>query len=247
MSESTRKGSTHTSKGASRPKAQPQKPSASAPRKVAASKHIAAPSPARGARLSAHMNPLAFPAGVTLPDEGPLMLVSGAIQNVRIMDAASLIDSIPIVSNYPVEPRLMNYQTIYEMAEADKVSLLRRGIEPAEVVQIAEDMGVKQLRVKEMLRLAQGTFSRRARKAETLNLDESERVLRLKNLIGLAQKLAMQFGNATDFDAAKWIGQWVETPIPALGNVKPADYMDTGEGAKLVESTLIKTVTGVAA
>lgn len=141
----------------------------------------------------------------------------------------------------------INYESVYEMSEAEKIKILKNGINPNEVLIIAGDMGIGQLRLKEMLRLSKSTFTRRSRNDENLSIDQSERVLRLKSLIGLAQKLVNQFGNPSGFNTPQWVGEWIETPIPALANAKPADYLDTGEGVKLVESTLMRTVTGVSA
>ncbi|WP_368664723.1 antitoxin Xre/MbcA/ParS toxin-binding domain-containing protein [Zoogloea sp. LCSB751] len=33
-----------------------------------------------------------------------------------------------------------------------------------------------------------------------------------------------------DFDAARWVGEWLEPPAPALGGGRPAEYMDTLTG-----------------
>ena len=43
---------------------------------------------------------------------------------------------------------------------------------------------------------------------------------------------------AQNFDAAKWLGQWIETPQPALGGLKPADLIDTPTGVAIVARVL---------
>jgi putative toxin-antitoxin system antitoxin component (TIGR02293 family) len=95
-----------------------------------------------------------------------------------------------------------------------------------------------------MLRLPTSTMARKQQAAKPLNVDQSERVLRLQSLIGLAEKIVAQYGNPKGFDAAKWVGQWVERPVPALGGATPSSFLDTAEGAKLVESTLMGMVSG---
>jgi uncharacterized protein (DUF2384 family) len=47
-----------------------------------------------------------------------------------------------------------------------------------------------------------------------------------------------------DFVAAQWVAQWLEHPLPALANARPADYMDTIEGQALVAGLLAKMQTG---
>ena len=52
-------------------------------------------------------------------------------------------------------------------------------------------------------------------------------------------------GDSTGFDAARWVGDWLEQPIPALGGAKPADYMDTIEGQERVSRLLVQSQAGV--
>lgn len=40
------------------------------------------------------------------------------------------------------------------------------------------------------------------------------------------------------FDSAKWLGQWLERPQPALGGRRPADLIDTPTGAAVVAKLL---------
>lgn len=40
--------------------------------------------------------------------------------------------------------------------------------------------------------------------------------------------------SARSFDAAKWLGRWIECPQPALGGRTPAELVSTPTGAKLV-------------
>ena len=51
-------------------------------------------------------------------------------------------------------------------------------------------------------------------------------------------------GSHKNFDAAHWLSQWLEQPVPSMGNAKPADYMDTLEGQSLVSSLINKMQTG---
>jgi uncharacterized protein (DUF2384 family) len=51
-------------------------------------------------------------------------------------------------------------------------------------------------------------------------------------------------GDGSRFDAHKWIGDWLESPLPALGGLKPADYMDTMEGQEMVSTLLAQAQSG---
>ncbi|MFO1356707.1 MAG: MbcA/ParS/Xre antitoxin family protein [Gammaproteobacteria bacterium] len=41
-----------------------------------------------------------------------------------------------------------------------------------------------------------------------------------------------------DFNAARWLGKWIETAQPALGGRKPADLLDTPTGLDMVSRLL---------
>jgi uncharacterized protein (DUF2384 family) len=43
---------------------------------------------------------------------------------------------------------------------------------------------------------------------------------------------------AKGFDAAKWLGRWLEQPQPALGGRKAADLIDTPTGVEVVARLL---------
>jgi uncharacterized protein (DUF2384 family) len=63
-------------------------------------------------------------------------------------------------------------------------------------------------------------------------------------LVGQVQAMVNESGNPKGFDAAKWLAQWMEQPIPALGGKNPASMMDTAEGQAVVSSLLAKMQTG---
>lgn len=56
--------------------------------------------------------------------------------------------------------------------------------------------------------------------------------------------MVRESGNADQFDAAKWVSNWLTAPLPALGGQTPASYMDTFEGQKLVSNLLAQAQSG---
>jgi putative toxin-antitoxin system antitoxin component (TIGR02293 family) len=96
----------------------------------------------------------------------------------------------------------------------------------------------------ETLGLTRATLSRKAREDKPLSQDESERVLGVEALIGQVQAMIADSGDPTGFDAAKWVAKWLQAPLPALGGDKPASYMDTIEGQKMVANLLTMTQCG---
>jgi uncharacterized protein (DUF2384 family) len=51
-------------------------------------------------------------------------------------------------------------------------------------------------------------------------------------------------GNAADFNAAEWVSQWLDQPLPALGGKLPAEFMDTSEGQILVSGLVSRMQSG---
>ncbi|HRH72307.1 MAG TPA: DUF2384 domain-containing protein, partial [Zoogloea sp.] len=100
-------------------------------------------------------------------------------------------------------------------------------------------------RLVRFLDLRPATIARKIREGEMLSTDQSERVLGLERLIGQVAVMVGDSGDSTGFDAARWVGDWLEQPIPALGGAKPADYMDTIEGQERVSRLLVQSQAGV--
>jgi uncharacterized protein (DUF2384 family) len=65
-------------------------------------------------------------------------------------------------------------------------------------------------------------------------------------LLGIAQSIVANStaSEARDFDAAKWLGLWIERPQPALGGRKPADILDTPTGVEVVARLLGSVESG---
>jgi hypothetical protein len=59
-------------------------------------------------------------------------------------------------------------------------------------------------------------------------------------LLGIAQEIVNNStaDEARNFDSAKWLGQWIERPQPALGGRKPAELIDTPTGVEVVARLL---------
>jgi putative toxin-antitoxin system antitoxin component (TIGR02293 family) len=96
----------------------------------------------------------------------------------------------------------------------------------------------------ETLGLSTTTIDRKAKSGESLSPDQSERIVAMAKLIGQVQAMVEQSGDATDFDAAKWVARWLEEPLPALGGQRPAEFMDTAEGREVVSNLLAMTQSG---
>jgi putative toxin-antitoxin system antitoxin component (TIGR02293 family) len=136
------------------------------------------------------------------------------------------------------------FRQIYESPPVARIEVIRRGIPAKRVSALSREMDLTQESLIETLGLTRATLSRKAREDKPLSQDESERVLGVEALIGQVQAMIADSGDPAGFDAAKWVAKWLQAPLPALGGDKPASYMDTIEGQKLVASLLSMTQSG---
>jgi putative toxin-antitoxin system antitoxin component (TIGR02293 family) len=94
------------------------------------------------------------------------------------------------------------------------------------------------------LRLPRSTIDRKLRANEKLSPEHSERVIGLERLIGQVEAMVQESGDGTAFDAHVWLGDWLESPLPALGGARPGEYLDTMQGQDMVSSLLAQMQSG---
>lgn len=95
-----------------------------------------------------------------------------------------------------------------------------------------------------VLGLPRATVDRKARDNKPLSIEHGERVLGFAKLVGQVQVMVEESGDATRFDAATWLAEWLERPQPALAGRCAADYLDTSEGQQLVSNLLARMQSG---
>jgi uncharacterized protein (DUF2384 family) len=96
-----------------------------------------------------------------------------------------------------------------------------------------------------ILGLAPTTPKMRAKPLKLLSVADSDRVVGMARLVGFAAVMAQAVGDTGDFDPARWIIRWLESPLPALGGRCAAEFMSTRSGQSLVDDMLQRT-TGAA-
>jgi putative toxin-antitoxin system antitoxin component (TIGR02293 family) len=133
---------------------------------------------------------------------------------------------------------------VFNAPPQDKITLIRRGVPARDVGRLAATMRIAKESLSESLGIARATINRKERDQKALSPDESERVLGVKALIGQVQAMVEESGNPEGFDAALWVANWLNSPLPALGGALPASYMDTVEGQKLIANLLAMSQSG---
>jgi putative toxin-antitoxin system antitoxin component (TIGR02293 family) len=139
---------------------------------------------------------------------------------------------------------LVDFPKAYLTTPDLRVKWIRSGVPASEVKDLVRAMDIPQDRLFKSLNLSTATINRKASRNEALSTGDSERVVGMAILIGQVQAMVEQSGNAKGFDAAKWVAQWLEQPLPALGGEAPGAWLDTMEGQRLVSSMLSMMQSG---
>lgn len=75
---------------------------------------------------------------------------------------------------------------------------------------------------------------------ENGNLDPAqvERVIGMQRLVGQVQAMVAESGTTKGFDAGRWLGEWIEQPLPALDGQRPAEYLGDSAGREWISQVL---------
>lgn len=154
-----------------------------------------------------------------------------------------------------IEPRVPNiasfeascgaYVTAFLGGEQAMIPAIRTGVPAERIFKVAVDMRRPKDQVMKMLHISRATVGRKMKNGtERLSPEQSERVIGLERLIGQVQVMVEESGTPEAFDAAEWVADWIERPLPALGGTKPADYFDTMSGQQLISRLLAQMQSG---
>lgn len=132
----------------------------------------------------------------------------------------------------------------FRMPDMEFIDSIEAGVDPQVILLLASHMGTSNRSLQVYLDLHSTTIERKKSKAINLDLHQSERVAGLKRLIDQVRDMVEDSGDTTDFDAAEWLGRWIVKPLPALGGKKPADYLSTVSGQKMLSNLLSQMQSG---
>lgn len=131
----------------------------------------------------------------------------------------------------------------YTMDFADKIHAIRSGVPARRVGELSSAMNMPKETLMDSLGLSRATINRKVQRELALSPEESERVMGMQALIGQVQAM-IDTKSAPDFNAAKWLANWLTAPLPALSGATPASFLDTVEGQKYVGNLLEMTQSG---
>ena len=171
----------------------------------------------------------------------PAVSATGTVRNVPRSATTGTLVGVKATSR---RPGTIEGTQLYHLDPQERIAMIRQGIEASAISNLSSRMGMSKELLLSSLGLSRATISRKEKDATVLSKDESERVLGVEALIGMVQTMVEQSGNPSGFDAARWVSNWLSSPLPALAGATPASYMDTFEGQKLVAELLSMSQSG---
>lgn len=133
---------------------------------------------------------------------------------------------------------------LYRASRMQRVALVKKGVPARYTGVLAAGMRMSKDKFYSTVGLSRATVDRKVKVNKRLNPDESERVIGIARLVGQAQSLVEESGGPADFDAARWLAEWLDHPLPALGGRRPVEFMDTTDGRALVSDLLAQQQSG---
>lgn len=149
-----------------------------------------------------------------------------------------------VAKQKPISVPKITPLAVYKASHFERIEMIRRGIPAITLNDIVRQMDVSKDSLYVTLRFPASTMDRKIRQNDTLSSEHTERLLGLERLIGQVEVMLIESGHDEKFDASRWLGAWLERPIPALGGSKPADYMDTIEGQEFISRLLAQSQSG---
>lgn len=120
------------------------------------------------------------------------------------------------------------------------VAIERQGVQGIFIKDLSKRMDLATSRVFSILGVPKATAEKKAAAGGLVTGSGGQAAIGMIKLLGIAQGIVENSTapEAKGFDAAKWLGQWIEQPQPSLGGRKPADLIDTPTGVDLIARLL---------
>lgn len=197
-----------------------------------AAKAGSAPKTRRGAGVSQPAIPTAFAGGGEAKTVGSS---SGTILLGRRGTGKTAVILYQRNKGVDAYVRAVSSATPMEIVEIE-----RQGVQGTFIKDLSKRMDLATSRIFTILGVAKATAEKKAAAGELVTGRGGQAAIGMIKLLGIAQDVVENSTapEAKDFDAAKWLGQWIERPQPSLGGRKPADLIDTPTGVEVVARLL---------
>ena len=120
------------------------------------------------------------------------------------------------------------------------VEIERVGVIGSFIKDLSKRMGIPSSRIFAIFGIPKATAEKKAAAGEMISGSGGQAAIGMVKLLGIAREIVddSTAKEARGFDAAKWLGQWIERPQPSLGGRKPADLLNTPTGVEIVARLL---------
>jgi putative toxin-antitoxin system antitoxin component (TIGR02293 family) len=129
---------------------------------------------------------------------------------------------------------------VLEATPMQLIEVERHGMDVAFITDLSKRMEIPEQRFFSYLRIPKATAQRKKANQAIVDGHAGQTALAMARLAAMAQDMARESTapEAKDFDAVRWLGQWIERAQPALEGRRPADLLDTPTGVDLVARLL---------
>jgi putative toxin-antitoxin system antitoxin component (TIGR02293 family) len=131
-------------------------------------------------------------------------------------------------------------RSVGSASPAQMMSLERAGVDGRMIKAMAGALRLPIASFYEMLGMPKATIEKKTAANEKIAGAHGHAALGMAKLLAAASNIVANSTakEAKDFDAGKWLGEWINRPQPALGGKKPASLLDTPTGAEVVSRLL---------
>jgi putative toxin-antitoxin system antitoxin component (TIGR02293 family) len=127
--------------------------------------------------------------------------------------------------------RVIAGATPYQLVEYE-----RHGVDGKFLRDLSKRLEIPQVHVFEMIGVPKATAEKKVAAGEVISGSGGQAAIGVAKLIAKAEEIVANSTSpaAKDFDAARWLGRWLEIPQAALGGRKPSALLDTPTGLEVV-------------
>ncbi len=144
----------------------------------------------------------------------------------------------PEPAHVPHRPTIGAYRALLRNAAlAERIKVERQGVPGKVVSGLMRDIATTAGAFGRITGIPKATFTKKMARNEVFAGASGQSIVGLIDLINRVEAMVQVEGETPEtqhFDAAKWVGEWIQRPQPALGGVTPAELMDTPSGRDAV-------------
>ncbi len=128
----------------------------------------------------------------------------------------------------------------------EHIEIERNGINAADFIETIQELKLPNSKVLEFLGIPKSTAAYKIKAGAQFEGTEALAGLRLLKLLAKARSITLNslHPDSKEFDSGKWLGEWLESPQPALGGIKPSELLDTEVGGNRVYQVLSALESG---